>query len=102
MLDQAEPDVIAELKQKAAALCPVLADAPVIESWAGVRPGTKDHAPLLGETRTPGLFVASGHYRNGILLAPITAQILADTIIDGNVSDLARAFSPSARLNAEV
>jgi len=102
VLDQAEPDVIAELKQNAAALCPVLADAPVIESWAGVRPGTKDHAPLLGETRTPGLFVASGHYRNGILLAPITAHIMADTIVDGKVSDLARAFSPRARISAEV
>lgn len=102
VLDQAEPDVVAELKRQAAALCPVLADAPVIESWAGVRPGTKDHAPLLGETRTSGLFVASGHYRNGILLAPITAQIMADTIVDGKVSDLARAFSPRARLTAEV
>jgi glycine oxidase ThiO len=102
VLDQAEPDVVADLKRQAAALCPVLADAPVIESWAGVRPGTKDHAPLIGETRTPGLFVASGHYRNGILLAPITAQIMADTIVDGKISNLAHAFSPRARLSAQV
>ncbi|MEL7110495.1 MAG: FAD-dependent oxidoreductase [Pseudomonadota bacterium] len=102
VLEAADPDVIARLKAEAATLCPALAIAPVIESWAGVRPGTADDAPILGETRTPGLFVASGHFRNGILLAPITAQIMADLIVTGKTSALAESFSPRARLAAEV
>lgn len=101
-LQAAEPDVIADLQRRAAEICPALADAPVLESWVGIRPGTDDHAPILGETETPGLFVASGHYRNGILLAPITAQIMADLIVDGQSSTLAQAFSPQARLAAAV
>ena len=64
--------------------------------------GSKDHAPILGETRCPGLFVATGHYRNGILLAPITAQIMADLILEGQASDLATAFAPSARQTEHV
>jgi len=102
VLQAAEAEIIAGLKACAAEICPVLADASVIESWAGVRPGTDDHAPILGETRVPDLFVASGHYRNGILLAPITAQIMADLIVSGKSTDLARAFSPQARLAAQV
>ncbi|MEL7540499.1 MAG: FAD-dependent oxidoreductase [Pseudomonadota bacterium] len=101
-LDVPEPEIIADLKQQAARICPALADAPELESWVGVRPGTDDHAPLLGETQTLGLYVASGHFRNGILLAPITAQIMADLIVDGETSDLAHAFSPQARLPAAV
>ena len=88
---------IQSLHQAAAEICPALAGAKVIESWAGIRPGTRDHAPILGETSVPGLFIASGHYRNGILLAPLTARIMADLILDQNSSDLARAFSPEAR-----
>jgi len=102
VLQTAEADVIAELKARAAEICPKLADAETLESWAGVRPGTKDHAPILGETRVPKLFVATGHYRNGILLAPITAQIMADLIIDDKTTELAHAFSPQARLAAQV
>lgn len=102
VLQTAEADVIAELKARAAEICPVLAEAETLESWAGVRPGTKDHAPILGETGVANLYVASGHYRNGILLAPITAQIMADLIIDDATTDLAHAFSPQARLDAQV
>ncbi|MEM7328364.1 MAG: FAD-dependent oxidoreductase [Pseudomonadota bacterium] len=102
VLDQAEPDVIAELKHQAERICPGLKHAPVLESWAGVRPGTKDHAPILGATRLPGLFVASGHYRNGILLAPVTAEIIANLILTSTSSDLAQAFSPQARLATAV
>ena len=102
LLDVPEPEVIADLKRRAAEICPVLADAPILESWVGIRPGTDDHAPLLGETQTAGLFVASGHFRNGILLAPITAQIMADLIVDGRSTELARAFSPQTRLAAAV
>ena len=83
-------------------ICPALGQATVLEAWAGIRPGTKDHAPILGETRCRGLYVATGHYRNGILLAPITAQIMADLILEGQASDLATAFAPSARQTEHV
>lgn len=97
-----DDEIIATLKQKAALICPVLADAPIIESWAGIRPGTKDHAPILGQTRLPSVFVASGHYRNGILLAPITARIMTDLIVDGRMSPLAARFAPGANLATQV
>lgn len=97
-----DPSAIDSLRQAAIEICPALADAKVIESWAGVRPGTRDHAPILGETSIPGLFVAAGHYRNGILLAPLTANIMADLILDQISSDLARAFSPQARFAEQL
>lgn len=59
---------------------PELASAPVTDSWAGLRPGTPDDLPMLGLTDTPGVFIASGHFRNGILLAPVTARIMADVV----------------------
>lgn len=66
------------LRRGAAALVPALADVPVVERWAGLRPGTPDDLPVLGpDPDLPGLFFATGHYRNGILLAPATAQALA-------------------------
>ncbi|MBM4381332.1 MAG: glycine oxidase ThiO, partial [Deltaproteobacteria bacterium] len=60
---------------------PALADAPVQAHWAGLRPWTEDHAPLLGEGSLPGLHLATGHFRNGILLAPITARLVADALL---------------------
>ena len=88
-----EAEVIEALRLEGVRLCPGLAGAPVAESWAGVRPGTPDQAPFMGETITPGLFVAAGHYRNGILLAPVTARLLADLILDGKCGGLIEAFS---------
>src|SRR5260370_36446173 len=72
-----EPDVIANLHHAAAALVPELAAAQVVESWAGLRPGSPDDLPLLGETETRGSFIANGHFRHGILFAPVTARIIA-------------------------
>jgi glycine/D-amino acid oxidase-like deaminating enzyme len=96
-IDQPDQDTIADLHRQAAEICPALADAPVLEAWAGTRPGTRDHAPILGETRCPGLFVATGHYRNGILLAPITARIMTDLILTRQSSGLASSFAPGQR-----
>ena len=92
-IDAPEAEVIEALRLEGVRLCPGLADAPVAESWAGVRPGTPDQAPFIGETVTPGLFVAAGHYRNGILLAPVRARLLADLILDGKRGGLIEAFS---------
>jgi glycine oxidase len=70
-------------------LCPALASAPVQETWAGLRPYTEDHLPILGAGPLPGLFLATGHFRNGILLAPITARLLAQAILgDSPLVDL--------------
>ena len=54
------------------------ADLPVQESWAGLRPDTPDHLPILGKTPVEGLLMAAGHFRNGVLLAPLTARLIAD------------------------
>jgi glycine oxidase len=71
---------IQTLLSAAAKYLPELAAAPITQSWAGLRPGTPDDLPILGPTEIPGAFIASGHFRNGILLAPITAGIMADLI----------------------
>src|SRR5262249_52312618 len=67
-------------------LCPSLSGLPVQEFWAGLRPCTKDQHPLLGEGPVRGLFWATGHFRNGILLAPITAQVVAQAILGQKTS----------------
>jgi glycine oxidase len=60
---------------------PALAQATISAQWAGFRPYTADGLPLLGEGPTQRLFFATGHHRNGILLAPITARIVADAVL---------------------
>jgi len=89
-----ERAAIEDLRARAARLCPALAQAPELTSWAGVRPGSGDDRPLIGPTAIPGVFAALGHYRNGVLLAPATAELIADQVIDGKVSPLAAAFDP--------
>jgi len=75
-------------------LAPALADAEVLETWAGLRPGTPDDLPILGPTGIDGLLVATGHYRNGILLAAVTAKLLHEWITRGETSFNAEIFSP--------
>jgi len=91
---EVEPARIAALRAQAAELVPALANAPEVTSWAGIRPGTPDDAPMIGQTAIPGVFAALGHYRNGVLFAPATAELVADQVIDGKVSPLAAAFDP--------
>jgi glycine oxidase len=88
------PLVIDQLVSAAAKYLPGLASAPIIQSWAGLRPGTPDDLPIIGPTSTPHIFAATGHFRNGILLAPITAQIMADLLQGRPSSQDIRAFSP--------
>jgi glycine oxidase len=73
---------------------PGIRDLPVDETWAGLRPASRDHAPLLGETTAPGVLMATGHYRHGILLTPITAEEMARLIRTGETSDWVQPFSP--------
>ena len=94
--------VIDTLHRAAAALVPELASAPVTESWAGLRPGTPDDLPIIGPAEARGSFIATGHFRNGILLAPATAQIIAD-LITAKASGLdISAFSPARFAAAHV
>lgn len=67
---------------------------PLVAAWSGLRPGTIDDHPVLGPTKTEGLYVASGHYRHGILLAPVTAIRLADLILEGRTLLNQDIFSP--------
>jgi len=102
-----DPSVIRRLLNAAIRLVPALAPARILEDWAGLRPGTPDDLPILGTTSLPGYFVAAGHFRDGILLAPITARVMAD-VIAGRASgfdltpfSLSR-FEPPARFSARV
>jgi glycine oxidase len=75
---------ISALLNSAIRLVPDLAEAPVTATWAGFRPGTPDERPILGPyPGVEGLSVATGHFRNGILLAPITARLMRELIVDG-------------------
>ena len=82
-----------DLLDAALAVAPALAEFAVVETWAGLRPGSPDGRPFLGATALEGYVVAAGHFRNGILLAPITASLIADLIVDGSAERLA-PFAP--------
>jgi glycine oxidase len=88
------PEGLRKIFDAALELFPGLANADVIETWSGLRPGTPDDLPILGPTDIEGLLVATGHYRNGILLAPVTAKLVREWIIDGRTTFDAEAFSP--------
>jgi glycine oxidase len=83
---QVDPAALSLLRRRAAALWPPAADAPELESWAGLRPATADGLPLIGLVdqlhlnRHAPQFLAAGHHRNGILLAPGTAHAIADLV----------------------
>ena len=66
-----------ELLRDAHELVPGITELPLTETRAGLRPGSPDNAPLLGPTALPGLHLATGHYRNGVLLTPVTGDVLA-------------------------
>lgn len=91
---------VARLLAAALLLSPSLENARVSGAWSGLRPGTPDGMPLLGESPLPGLYLACGHFRNGILLAPITALRLADLLTGVEVSDLI-PFAPGRFARAE-
>lgn len=80
-------------------LVPSLAAAQFVSAWSGLRPGTPDARPILGDSPVPGLFFATGHFRNGILLAPATARAVADRLTSRAPADLSEfsilRFAPS-------
>jgi len=89
---------LANLRHRASRLIPTLAsetDAPTLESWAGLRPATPDNLPILGRIEHSEEFLATGHFRNGILLAPATAVVLADLIQNRTPSVDLQPFTPT-------
>ena len=73
---------------------PAIEELPVAETWVGFRPGSRDDAPLLGPSPIDDLIIATGHHRNGILLTPVTAQLISDYVLTGHLDDRVRPFSP--------
>ena len=93
------PSDLIHLRELAARLVPAFASefaTPPLEAWAGLRPATADHLPLIGP-REPGSshFLATGHFRNGILLAPATAAVLADLLENKSPSIDLQYFNPA-------
>jgi glycine oxidase len=84
-----------ELLRDAQSIVPVLGEAELVEVSTSVRPATPDNAPLLGPSTLDGLVLATGHYRNGILLCPVTADGIADLITDGSLPDALAPFTPA-------
>ncbi|WP_327716605.1 glycine oxidase ThiO [Streptomyces sp. NBC_00490] len=83
-----------ELLRDAHELVPGITELPLTETRAGLRPGSPDNAPLLGPTELPGLLLATGHYRNGVLLAPVTGDAMAHVLTTGELPDEVRPFTP--------
>jgi glycine oxidase len=94
------PDGIAKILNGALEMVPGLGDAEVIETWSGLRPDTPDHLPSLGKTDVEGLIIATGHFRNGILLTPITARLVAAWITGERIAISCDAFSPMRFVNS--
>ena len=102
-------DATAWLLEKAAALWPPIRSAQVEDAWTGIRPGTFDGLPLIGpmvsaDSHPSRVWLATGHYRNGILLAPGTARLVASSMLEGNHDSLRvsmDAFQPSRPLSGK-
>lgn len=71
---------------------PTIEELPVVETWVGFRPTSRDDAPIFGPTDLDGLFMATGHHRNGILLAPLTADAVSEAILKGTMPNIAEPF----------
>lgn len=83
-----------ELLEDGWEIIPSIFDLPLVETTAGLRPASRDHAPIIGETDIRGLYYATGHYRHGILMTPITVYTLVDEIMEGMKSDILHPFRP--------
>ena len=81
-------------------LVPTLETARVEETWAGLRPDSPDHLPILGPTDLEGLLIATGHFRSGMLLAPLTARLIREWVMSGSVSVDWERLSPMRFLQA--
>ena len=83
-----------QLLRDAHELVPGITELPLTETRAGLRPASPDNAPMLGPTALPGLYVATGHHRNGVLLTPVTGDVMAELLATGELPEVARPFAP--------
>jgi len=90
-----------ELLRDARTLVPGITELELVEAVAGLRPGTPDNAPVLGPSQLPGLVLATGHFRSGVLLAPVTAGIVTDYLESGRLPDAALPFLPERFARAD-
>jgi glycine oxidase len=90
-----------ELLRDARELIPGITELEFTEVCAGLRPGSPDNAPILGPAALPGLFLATGHFRNGVLLTPVTGEVMAEALVTGQIPEVAAAFTPD-RFTKEV
>ncbi len=90
-------EAVLSLRQSAERLLPGLAGREPDDKWAGLRPFAAGGEPIIGAVpNVSGLFVAAGHYRNGILLAPVTAQLIAEAVLKGSSPEIGRPFLPAS------
>ena len=82
-----------DLLRDAIEVVPGVTELELVQTLARPRPGTPDNAPILGASRMPGLVLACGHYRNGVLLTPVTADALAQLVVTGSLPELAKPFT---------
>ncbi len=94
-----QAEVITAQHQKAAHIVPALAQAQCTDRWAGIRPHSVDGLPIIGPMRHSGLFAHCGHHRNGVLLAPASAQLLCDMMLGQDGGRFAGAFLPERFLS---
>ena len=83
-----------ELLRDARAIVPGITELELAEAVAGLRPGTPDNAPILGPAGLPGLVLATGHFRAGVLLAPVTADLISGYLANGELDERAAPFGP--------
>jgi glycine oxidase len=83
-----------DLLRAALELLPDVVELELVETVVGLRPGSPDNAPMLGPAGPEGLVVATGHYRNGILLTPVTADAIAELLATGRVPEVIAPFGP--------
>ncbi|MGN6791936.1 MAG: glycine oxidase ThiO [Streptosporangiaceae bacterium] len=82
-----------QLLRDARAIVPGITELELAEAVAGLRPGTPDNAPVIGPSQLPGLVLATGHFRAGVLLAPVTADLIAGLLATGTIDQAAAPFS---------
>ena len=87
-------NALEHLRKIAAGYVPAMAEAEMVDSWAGLRPDTPDHMPIIGQLpKYENTFAATGHFRNGILLAPVTAELMTELLL-GEAPAIDPAFAP--------
>ncbi|HEY1486859.1 MAG TPA: FAD-dependent oxidoreductase, partial [Micromonosporaceae bacterium] len=93
---------IYELLRDAGTLVPELTEAEFVEVSTSLRPGSPDNAPMLGSSGLEGLVIATGHYRNGILLTPVTADEVSSLLMTGSPAEILAPFAPTRFARAKT